>query len=140
MFWGSYLSDIARTAIVRPGLPRQLDTLRKLEDAHQTVIAAMNPGVRVSDLFDTCVKAFERNGLVFRMPHIGHSIGIGVHENPMMHPFDHTVLEPGMLLMLEPVAVGDEGLYHTEDMIEITADGHRVLSRSADWSEPMLIG
>jgi Xaa-Pro aminopeptidase len=139
MFWGPYVSDVARTAIVAPARPEQIDTYKRLEEIHQTVIAAMRPGARCSDLYALCAKTFADKGLAFTMPHIGHSIGLGVHEYPMMHPFDHTPLAPGMVLMLEPLAVGREGLYHTEDMIEITDEGHRVLSRSADWSEPLII-
>lgn len=140
MYWGHYLSDIARTAFVAPARPDQLDTYRRLEEIHQTVIAAMNPGARMAELYRICAQAFERQGLTFTMPHIGHSIGLGAHENPMMHPYDDAELQPGMLMMLEPVAAGRDGLYHTEDLIEITADGHRVRSRSRDWSEPMIIG
>ena len=140
MFWGHYVSDIARTAIVAPARSEQIETYTKLEEIHQSVIAAMRPGVRASDLYRLCADGFEQRGLTFSMPHIGHSIGLGVHEYPMMHPFDHTELEAGHVLMLEPLAVGEDGLYHTEDMIEITESGHRVLSRSADWSEPLIIG
>lgn len=139
MFWGHYVSDIARTAIVAPARLEQIDTYKRLEAIHQTVIAAMQPGARCCDLYALCARTFADHGLAFKMPHIGHSIGLGVHEYPMMHPFDQTELEPGMILMLEPVAVGQEGLYHTEDMIEITGEGHHVLSRSADWSDPLII-
>jgi Xaa-Pro aminopeptidase len=141
MFWnGGYVSDIARTILIAPNRQDQFDTYRNLEAIHQTVIAAMNPGVRASDLYRLCADTFAKRGIEFSMPHIGHSIGLGVHEYPMIHPFDETVLEPGMVFMLEPLVVGKDGFYHTEDMIEITKDGHRVLSRSRDWSEPLVIG
>jgi len=58
----------------------------------------------------------------------------------MPHPFDQTVLEPGMVLMLEPIIPTPAGPIHTEDMIEITGDGHRILSRSRDWSQPLVVG
>jgi hypothetical protein len=32
-----------------------------------------------------------------------------------------------------------DGFYHTEDMILITDEGHSVLSRSADWSQPKVL-
>lgn len=140
MFWdGGYVSDIARTILIAPTRQDQLDTYRALEEIHQTVIAAMNPGVRVSDLYRLCADAFVKRGITFAMPHIGHSIGLGVHEYPMIHPFDDSVLEPGMVFMLEPLVAGKDGLFHTEDMIEITEDGHRVLSRSRDWGEPFTV-
>jgi len=140
MFWGLYVSDIARTAFVAPPRPGQRKTYQLLEEMHQTVIAGMNPGVRACDVYRLCAATFERHGQPFPMPHVGHSIGHSVHENPMLHPFDQTVLEPGMVLMLEPMIPTPEGPFHTEDMIEITAGGHRVLSRSRDWSAPLVVG
>ena len=140
MFWGAYVSDIARTVFVRPPRPDQLDLYKHLEDIHQTVIAAMKPGARCSDLYHLCANEFAKRGLGFTMPHIGHSIGLGVHEFPMLHPFNDYQLEPGNVLMLEPLATGRDGHYHTEDMIVITEDGNRLASRSADWSQPMILG
>jgi Xaa-Pro dipeptidase len=139
MVWGDYVSDIARTAFVAPVRQEQLDAYHTLEEIHQSVIAAMRPGVRVCDIYKRCADAFAQRGLEFRMPHVGHSIGGSVHEQPMLHPFDETALEVGMVMMLEPPIITADGLYHTEDMIEITADGPRVLSRSRDWSEPLII-
>ena len=58
------------------------------------------------------------------------------HEQPVLHPFDQTELEAGMVLMLEPPIITSEGLYHTEDMIEMVAlveTAHRDhLNRHAD--------
>jgi Xaa-Pro aminopeptidase len=140
MFWGFYVSDVARTVFVKQPTQAQLDAYKNLEEIHQTVIAAMKPGVRASELYNICKQSFEKRGVPFAMPHIGHSIGLGVHEFPMMHPFNHHELEPGTVLMLEPLIEGPDGYYHTEDMILITETGHEVLSRSADWSQPMIVG
>jgi Xaa-Pro dipeptidase len=140
MTWGRfYLSDIARTAFVGPIQPWQKETYLKLEQAQQATIAFMRPGVKASEVFRACVKEFAKLGIEFKMPHIGHSIGVVIHENPMLQPYDETVLEPGMIFMLEPGIRGRDGFYHTEDMIEITTEGSRVLSRSADWSSPMVL-
>ncbi|HUY74679.1 MAG TPA: Xaa-Pro peptidase family protein [Candidatus Dormibacteraeota bacterium] len=140
MSWGGrYFSDIARTAFVGPLQPWQGNTYGKLEAGHQAVITAMRPGVKASELFRICAAEYERSGLDFKMPHIGHSIGVVMHENPMLQPYDDTPLEAGMVFMVEPGVSGRDGFYHTEDMILITEDGHRVLSRSADWSQPMVL-
>jgi hypothetical protein len=42
--------------------------------------------------------------------------------------------------MIVLVVVAHDGMYNTEDMVEITGTGHRVLSRSADWGKPMVVG
>ena len=140
MTWGHYLSDIARTAFIAPADPAQLDIYRRLEEAHQVTIAAIGPGVRVGDVFDACKRAFESQDLDFRMPHIGHSIGLYLHEHPMIHPRNDDLLQPGMVLMIEPVAFTDENFFHTEDMVVVTETGRDIVSRSRDWAEPLIIG
>lgn len=139
MFWGGYVSDIARTVFVQRPRRDQLDFYKHLEDIHQTVIEAMRPGVRCSDLYHQCANEFAARGLELTMPHIGHSIGLGVHEYPTLHPYNDYELEPGNVIMLEPLVTGRDGHYHTEDMIVITEVGNRVASRSVDWSQPMIL-
>lgn len=139
MTWTNYLSDIARTAFVGPLAHYQRDTYLILEEVHQIAIAAMKPGLRASRIYEICVEAFAQRNIKLAMPHVGHSIGLGLHENPMFHPFDHTELEVGMVFMLEPLIMARDGCYHTEDMIVITPNGSDVLSRSANWSEPMVL-
>jgi Xaa-Pro aminopeptidase len=140
MTWGHYLSDIARTAFVAPADPGNLAIYRRLEEAHQETIAAIAPGVRVGDVFDACKRAFEAHGLDFRMPHVGHSIGLGLHEHPMIHPGNDESLKPEMVLMIEPVAFTAENFFHTEDMVVVTDAGRKIMSRSRDWAEPLVIG
>lgn len=141
--WGYYPSDIARTAIVGPALPHQLDTLMKLEDVQQTIVSKMKPGVRAGDLYRICVSECERRNLTFRWPHIGHTLTVNVdnfHELPVLQPFDDNVLQPGMLIALEPLVIGRDAKYHVEDLIEITETGARFLSRPNDWSQPLIVG
>jgi Xaa-Pro aminopeptidase len=140
MTWpGHYLSDVAHVAFVGEVSPAQSEMYKKLESVQQEVGSAMRPGMLASDVFRQCRKTFAEIGLDFSLPHVGHSIGLGLHENPMFHPFDDSPLETGMIFMLEPLVRGLDGLYHVEDMIEITETGSRVLSRTADWSEPMVV-
>ena len=140
MTWHGYLSDIARTAFLKPMQPRQADVYRRLEAVQQTSLAAMRAGARACDVYALCARAYERERLPFGMPHIGHSIGLVLHEKPMLHPRDETMLQPGMVFMVEPAVVAHDGVYHTEDMVVITDGDPRVLSRSADWGVPMEIG
>lgn len=139
MWWGHYRSDVARAAFVAPLEPRRAEAYRVLEACQQALIAAVRPGVRASEVFAACGRAFEERGLPFAVPHVGHSLGIGLHEWPVLHPNEHAVLEPGMVFMVEPLLPTEDGPYHTEDMVLVTEDGHRVLARSADWAEPFVI-
>lgn len=143
MVWSNYPSDLARTAIVAPAQQTQLETLKRLEDLHQTLIAAMVPGRPAHEIYRLYQSESERRGLDHALPHVGHGLGLSldnVHEAPVLQPHDRTELQPGMMIAIEPMINGRDGLYHVEDLIEITDAGPRIRSRSADWSDPLVIG
>ena len=64
------------------------------------------------------------------MPHVGHGMGIGLHEYPMLEPRNEIPLEVGMVINVEPMALIEsrrEG-YHTEDLAAVTENGSRLLT------------
>jgi Xaa-Pro aminopeptidase len=141
MTWdGHYLSDVARTAFVGEISRAQLDLYARLESVQHGIFSFMRPGVPASAVFVHAKELFGKVGVTFDFPHVGHSIGLGLHENPMLHSHDHTVLAPGMVFMVEPLVRGSDGIYHVEDMVVITEDGSKVLTRAIDWSTPMVVG
>jgi Xaa-Pro dipeptidase len=61
--------------------------------------------------------------------HSGHSIGTSVHENPRLVPGDDTVLEAGMVIMVEPGSyIPGVGGTRLEWMFLVTEDGNEVVS------------
>jgi Xaa-Pro aminopeptidase len=94
----------------------------------------MEPGRRARDVFTAVKDEFKRQGLPFSMPHVGHGLGIGLHEYPMLEPGNDAVLEEGMVLNVEPLAFIEarQEAYHTEDLAEVTASGVRLLTPPAD--------
>ena len=63
---------------------------------------------------------------------LGHGVGISLTEWPSLIPDDHTVLEKGMVLSLEPgITIKDKIIVHEEN-IEITETGARYLSPKAN--------
>jgi Xaa-Pro dipeptidase len=138
-YFGGYFSDIARTAVAGRASERQRDTYKGLFEVHDQLLRSVKPGVRACDLYSMCKQAFEKRGIAFRNPHIGHGIGISIHEHPMLNPQTTQELQPGMVLSIEPVLMGEDGIYHIEDTIEVTKDGSRVLSDPYAWSELMTV-
>ncbi len=124
-----YWSDLARTAFVGAPSPSQRDTYDRLYQTHVETLNAIRPGLRAGDLYSICQAAYRNVGLPFQMAHIGHGLGLGLHEYPMLKPAADEVLQPGMVLCIEPAYL-DPGVagYHIEDLVLVTDEGREVLT------------
>ncbi len=135
-----YWSDVARTAFVGKPSPRQRSMYDRLYQVHAETIEAVRPGLRAGDLYSLCEAAYERAGLPFWMAHIGHGLGLGLHEHPMLKPTTEETLAPGMVLCIEPAHYDpDTAGYHVEDLAVVTDDGVEALTDYENASEPQVI-
>ena len=57
----------------------------------------IKPGVMAEDVFFFCRDMMLKLDLIFYMPHVGHSLGVELHERPMLREVEKTPLTPGML-------------------------------------------
>lgn len=124
-----YQSDVARTGVLGTPTGKQERYYRAIYEGQRETIEAMRPGTLVSDLYRLCKKTVEGHGIPFQSPHIGHCIGIGLHEQPIIHPFNDVPLQEDMMFYVEPfVLVPGQSAYHVEDLVRVTADGGEVLT------------
>jgi len=123
-------SDLARTGVVGEPSAEQKATLKALRATQDAGFKAIEPGRPARDLFNAVKDEFKRQGLPFGMPHIGHGMGIGLHEFPMLEPGNDIRIQSGMVLNIEPMAViqSRKEAYHTEDLAEVTPNGARLLT------------
>lgn len=129
-----YFSDMARTAVMgRPG-NSEAAAYQAVWDVMEAVIDAVKPGIEARELYLIYKNQFTARGLDIRMSHVGHSLGIKLHELPILTPFEKQILEPDMVFQIELVNVTGGNLYHNEDQVVVTTKGHEVVSRSRDWS------
>ncbi|MDP2872188.1 MAG: Xaa-Pro peptidase family protein [Bacillota bacterium] len=139
--FGEYLSDLARTAVV--GAPQQehVAMYATLWEIHQALIAQMTPGTRASDLFHSCRRLYEASGIPFSRAHIGHGIGLNVHEHPVLSPRTDEILQPNMVICLE-ISHTTPGVsrYHLEDTVVVGQAHPAILSRTADWRHLLITG
>lgn len=130
-----YWSDGCRTFYAGEPTADQIARHRFIENALDYAISLIRPGVRANAV-DQQVRAFiERGGYPVYPHHTGHGIGVSGHEEPRLVPYNETVLEAGMVIMLEPGTYipGDTGC-RLEDALLITADGTEILTRSPRWT------
>jgi Xaa-Pro dipeptidase len=124
-----YATDISRNAVVGRANERQRTIYQELWEIEQVAFQAIGPGRRSDEVFDAVRRAFESRHVVHPWRGIGHSIGLSIHEGFDIGPDSSVVLEPGMVVNVEPshIEPGD-ARYHLEDTILVTADGHEILS------------
>lgn len=128
--FNGYYSDVARTYLVEGADDRKQYIMQSIIEIHKDLIKSAQIGVTFADLFNLCKKLFEEKELPFDMPHLGHSMGIGLHEEPVIHPFNHDTLEENMIINIEPRCRDHETQsgYHLEDLIRITKEGPEILT------------
>lgn len=128
LFKGNYQSDFARTIMIGNPNPKYLDIYNRLTQVYQHVISCMKIGVTAAELYNICSRKFKEHSLPFSSPHIGHSLGIGLHEFPMLSPKEDFALEENMVFNIEPIVVAEGRMFHMEDLIQITSEGPKILS------------
>jgi len=70
---------------------------------------------------------------------MGHGLGMELTEWPSVMPGDDTLLEPGMVLTIEPgmAFVPGKEMVHEENIL-ITEEGTRILTRRAPAEMPVI--
>jgi len=123
-------SDVARSGVVGEPSAAQAETLAALRAAQDAALAIAEPGRPAKELFEACRTTAVRGGLKFTMPHIGHGLGIGLHEQPMLEPRNDRRLRAGMVLNIEPLVIVPERRegYHVEDLVLVSDSGPVLLT------------
>ena len=128
--FSGYYSDLGRTYVVGEPTKSQSRSYRRLRTIQEEIIAQITVGQSVRKLYEACRANFAHNELDFHMPHIGHSMGLELHEWPIIHPGEDAVLAENMLVNVEPIYVDAKTneLFFVEDLVLVTSDGPRLLS------------
>lgn len=125
-----YSADLTRAFVVGEPFAAQRGRHAVLEDALAAGVAALQPGVLARDV-DAAVRAVVAGALGgYVYPHhTGHGFGLQPQEPPYLIPSDETLLEPGMIVAIEPgIYLPDTGGMRLEGNYLITEDGCESLS------------
>ncbi len=108
--------------------------------ATEAGIAAARPGATSTDLWRAMMKVLERLGSTRNnVGRLGHGLGLQLTEPPSNMPGDETVLEPGMVMTIEPGIEYEPGkmIVHEENVV-ITQGGAELLTRRAPREMPVI--
>ncbi|MBI4251501.1 MAG: aminopeptidase P family protein [Candidatus Tectomicrobia bacterium] len=128
---GGYHADTTR--VVSLGKPSRKGeaVYRIVLEAQEAAVEAVAPGVPASEVDAVARKIIERAGYGKAFGHgTGHGVGLDIHEGPRLAPGSRDVLDPGMVVTIEPgIYLPGWGGVRIEDMVLVTGKGKEVLTR-----------
>ena len=117
---------------------RAYDTVYRATDVG---IETARPGKTTTDVWQAMWSVLEKGGALGNsVGRMGHGLGMELTEWPSVMPGDDTLLEPGMVLTIEPgmsFAPGKE-MVHEENIL-ITEEGSKILTRRAPAEMPIIL-
>jgi Xaa-Pro dipeptidase len=125
------LSDLARTGVVGEPDAEQQECMQLVIESQSAAIELAVPGRPAKELYRAAARVMERGGFDLWIPHVGHGMGVGLHELPSLDPGNDAPLKAGMVLNIEPLMAvpGRNETYHTEDLVAVTEDGPHLLTQ-----------
>lgn len=126
-----YCSDLTRTYAFGTIPGAWFEEIYELTlTAQRMALEAVRPGLACKDLDAVARSLIADAGHGKHFGHgLGHGVGIEIHEGPRLNPESQAVLEPGMIVTIEPgIYLPGRGGVRIEDLVVVTKDGCENLS------------
>jgi len=132
-----YFCDFDRNFAIGHASPDAVRAHDTLWRATEAALAAARPGSTCRDLFEVMAAIVGDNG--GDVGRYGHGIGMQLTEPPSLVGFDDTVLQPGMVITLEPgIRIGPGKIMVQEENIVIRDGEPELLTRRAPRDLPVI--
>lgn len=127
---GGYRSDLTRVLVTGKVSAKLEKVYRVVLNAQRLGIEAIRPGAKCSDVDAVARQHIDQAGFGKYFGHsLGHGIGLNIHEGPRLAAVSEQILEPGMIVTVEPgIYIPDVLGVRIEDDILVTKDGCEVLT------------
>jgi Xaa-Pro aminopeptidase len=130
-----YHTDYCRGMVAGGASSEQLEKWDKIHKILEAGVESTMPGIPSSDLYRVQVDTAEKLNIdmtSWPAQRFGHGSGLHTTEPPYISLDDDTILEPGMILHIEPGCIEKDGIYVLEEQVLVTESGSKVLSH-APW-------
>lgn len=130
--YDGYTADLTRTVVVGKANKRQKKVYNIVLRAQKQAINKVKPRMRACDLDKVARGVIKRAGYDKYFGHgLGHGIGVVIHDNPAINPRNQQLLEPGMVITIEPgIYIPNWGGVRIEDDVLVTKRGCEVLTKA----------
>ncbi|MCG8397819.1 Xaa-Pro peptidase family protein [Bacillus atrophaeus] len=131
-YYKGYCSDITRTIAVGEPSDKLKDIYQIVFDAQALGVQHIKPGMTGKEADALTRDHITAKGYGQYFGHsTGHGLGMEVHESPGLSARSSAVLEPGMIVTVEPgIYIPETGGVRIEDDIVITENGCRTITHS----------
>ncbi len=123
-------SDLTRNIVPKRASRLYRRVYGIVERANRAAIAAVKPGMKIKALDRVARSLIAKEGFGRCFGHsLGHGVGYEIHESPTVSRRSDALLEPGMVVTIEPgiYLEGNLGV-RIEDLVLVTGEGCEVLS------------
>lgn len=127
-----YCSDLTRTVFIGRPTMRHREMYQVVLEANQVTLKGLKPGMTGQEGDSLARDCIASHGYGDYFGHgLGHAFGLEIHELMRLSQSTQEVLEPGMVMTVEPgIYLPDFGGVRIEDDVLITAQGIEVLTTS----------
>ncbi len=127
-----YWSDYMRMASIGEPTEEQRAFFACDLASQKAGVEAIRPGIPTKAIFQACADVIKAMGFEehARIERVGHGVGLDVHEPPSIAFNGETIVEPGMVLTVEPIFFdrpdGKIGNFALEDVVAVTETGGKM--------------
>jgi Xaa-Pro dipeptidase len=119
-YWG----DSCNTIFVGEATSEQKETFDRVKEALAIGIDAIRSGVEAKE-----IDRLMRDNIGNFPHHGGHGVGTMYHEEPRIVPYNKTILQPNMVIALEPAIYEKDYGIRLEHLVVVTENGCEVLTK-----------
>lgn len=126
-----YCSDMSRTVILGKPDTKFRNVIQAVYDAQQRAIESIKAGVSSKSVDKVARDHIDKKGFKGKFGHgLGHGVGLAVHEKPALNPTHDIILEPGMVVTVEPgIYIPGWGGVRLENMVVVQENRAEVLNK-----------
>lgn len=127
-----YCSDMTRTIVYGKANEKQKEIYNVVLQAQSAALEQIKPGMTGKEVDQIARDIIKEAGYGECFGHsLGHSVGLEIHETPCFSPREESVIQPGMVITVEPgIYVEGFGGVRIEDVVVITEDGCENITHS----------
>jgi Xaa-Pro aminopeptidase len=130
---GGMCAAYSRAGVIGGPSAEQARVAAAVAQATARGVEACGPGVPIAEVAAVCEEALAQtdapvsSDIAWFGTRFGHGMGIEFIEPPHIAPYDDTVLEPGMVLAVEPGIATTFGRFHFRQLALVTDEGRELL-------------